>query len=163
MKETGYDESTIKKAVNYYNNGGALKEVGENAFNLLSELGNFAGKPFGNARKMAQIPQRRVEMVDSKKTADIINSSNLSLTDKYKSIRNINDGTDESTKSIMLDLIVEAAGNEDKEAYSYMYKDMVKKNIATETAIKNAIDNSYKDELKKLPEMRAFSGSREKR
>lgn len=33
LKETGYDESTIKKAVNYYNNGSALKEVGKQAFN----------------------------------------------------------------------------------------------------------------------------------
>lgn len=156
LKEAGYDESTIKKAVNDYNNGGALKEVGENAFNLLSELAYFAGKPINNIKRLGQIPQRWVEMVDSKKTADIINSSNLSLTDKYKSIRNINDGTDESTKSIMLDLIVEAARNEDKEAYNYMYKDMVTKDIATETAIKKAIDNSYKDELKKLPEMRAL-------
>ena len=156
LKEEGYEESTIKKAVNYYNNGGALKEVGENAFNLLSELAYFAGKPINNIKRLGQIPQRWVEMVDSKKTADIINSSNLSLTDKYKSIRNINDGTDESTKSIMLDLIVEAARNEDKEAYNYMYKDMVTKDIATETAIKKAIDNSYKDELKKLPEMRAL-------
>lgn len=156
LKEAGYDESTIKKAVNDYNNGGALKEVGENAFNLLSELAYFAGKPINNIKRLAQIPQRWVEMVDSKKTADIINSSNLSLTDKYKSIRNINDGTDESTKSIMLDLIVEAARNEDKEAYNYMYKDMVTKDIVTETAIKKAIDNSYKDELKKLPEMRAL-------
>ena len=156
LKEAGYDESTIKKAVNDYNNGGALKEVGENAFNLLSELAYFAGKPINNIKRLGQIPQRWVEMVDSKKTADIINSSNLSLTDKYKSIRNINDGTDESTKSIMLDLIVEAARNEDKEAYNYMYKDMVTKDIATETAIKKAIDNSYKNELKKLPEMRAL-------
>nr|DAI22107.1 MAG TPA: hypothetical protein [Caudoviricetes sp.] len=156
LKEEGYEESTIKKAVNAYNNGGALKEVGENAFNLLSELAYFAGKPINNIKRLGQIPQRWVEMVDSKKTADIINSSNLSLTDKYKSIRNINDGTDESTKSIMLDLIVEAARNEDKEAYNYMYKDMVTKGIATETAIKTAIDNSYKDELKTLPEMRAL-------
>lgn len=156
LKEEGYEESTIKKAVNYYNNGGALKEVGENAFNLLSELAYFAGKPINNIKRLGQIPQRWVEMVDSKKTADIINSSNLSLTDKYKSIRNINDGTDESTKSIMLDLIVEAARNEDKEAYNYMYKDMITKDIVTETAIKKAIDNSYKDELKKLPEMRAL-------
>ena len=155
VSESGYSKAQIEKAVDYYNNGGAMKELGGAAFDLVSVLSVFNGVPLKNIQRLGQIPVRWGEMLNSKKTADIIKNSDLSLTDKYKSIRNINDASDEVTKKALLELIVEADRKRDKNAYTYMYTDMVKNGIYTDSKIRTEIGNAYKDELKKLPEMAA--------